>query len=66
MTPRKRAKIVSLHEQASMSQRNIAKTVEVSKGSVYNILKQKRECGNVDIKRKGKYEGNEKQGNVMI
>ena len=37
-----------------MSERKIAKTVGVSKGSVYNILKQKRESGKVDIKRKGK------------
>ena len=53
ITPSKRAKIVTLHEHTSMSQRKIAKTVGVSKGSVYNILKQKQESGNVDIKRKG-------------
>ena len=53
ITPRKRGKIVTLHEHTSMSHRKIAKTVGVSKGSVYNILKQKQESGNVDIKRKG-------------
>ena len=66
ITPRKRAKIVTLHEHTSMSQRKIAKTVGVSKGSVYNILKQKQESGNVDIKRKAIVEGNERRPNVMI
>ena len=45
------AKIITLYEHTSMSQRKIAKTVGVSKGSVYHILKQKkREHGNVNIK----------------
>ena len=54
ITPRKRGKSVTVHKHTSMSQRKIAKTVGVSKGSVYHILKQKRESGKIDIKRKRK------------
>jgi len=54
ITPRKRAKIVTLHEHTGMSQRKIAETVGVSQGSVSSILKQKKETRNVEIKRKGK------------
>ena len=54
ITPRKRAKIVTLREHTTISQRKIAKTVGVSLGSVSSILKQKRETGNVEVQRKGK------------
>ena len=54
ITPRKRAKIVTLREHTTISQRKIAETVGVSLGSVSSILKQKRETGNVEVKRKGR------------
>ena len=54
ITPRKRAKIVTLREHTTISQRKIAETVGVSLGSVSSILKQKRETGNVEVQRKGR------------
>ena len=53
ITPRKRAKIVTLCEHTTISQRKIAETVGVSLGSVSSILKQKRETGNVEVQQKG-------------
>ena len=38
ITPRKQAKIVTLREHTTISQRKIAKTVGVSLGSVSSIL----------------------------
>ena len=49
ITPRKRAKIVTLRDHTTMYQRKIAESVGVSLGSVSSILKQKRETGNVEI-----------------
>ena len=54
ITPRNRAKIVTLREHTTMSQRKIAETVGVSLGSVSSILTQKRETGNVEVQRKGR------------
>ena len=56
ITPRKRAKIVTLREHTTISQRKIAETVDVNLGSVSSILKQKRETGNVEVQRKGRCE----------
>ena len=61
ITPRKRAKIVTLRDHTTMSQRKIAESVGVSLGSVSSILKQKRETGKVEV-----VEGKEKLLNVMI
>ena len=66
ITPRKRAKIVILREHTTISQRKIAETVGVSLGSVSSILKQKRETGNVEVQRKGRWEEKEKLPNAMI
>ena len=52
ITPRKRAKIVTLRDHTTMSQRKIVESVGVSLGSVSSILKQKRETGNVEVQRK--------------
>ena len=52
ITPRKRAKIVTLRDHTTMSQRKIVESVGVSVGSVSSILKQKRETGNVEVQRK--------------
>ena len=52
ITPKKRAKIVTLRDHTTMSQRKIAESVGVSLGSVSSILKQKRETGNVEVQRK--------------
>ena len=49
ITPRKRAKIVTLREHTTISKRKIAETVGVSLGSVSSILKRKRETGNVEV-----------------
>ena len=54
ITPRKRAKIVTLREHTTISQRKIAETVGVSLGSVSSILKRKRETGIVEVQRKGR------------
>ena len=54
ITPRKRAKIVTLRDHTTMSQRKIAESVGVSLRSVSSILKQKRETGNVEAQRKGR------------
>ena len=56
ITPRKRAKIVTLRDHTTMSQRKIAENVDVSLGSVSSILKQKRETENVEIQRKERCE----------
>ena len=52
ITTRKRAKIVTLRNHTTMSQRKIVESVDVSLGSVSSILKQKRETGNVEVQRK--------------
>ena len=54
ITPRKSAKIVTLRDHTTMSQRKIAESVGVSFGSVSSILKQKREAENVEVQRKGR------------
>ena len=66
ITPRKRAKIVTLREHTTISQRKIAENVGVSLGSVSSILKQKRETGNVEFNEKEGVEGKEKLPNAMI
>ena len=43
ITLRRRTKIVTLHEHAGFSQRNIAETVGVSLEAVNKILKQAKE-----------------------
>ena len=55
ITPRRRTRILTLHEHTAMSQRDISKTVGVSRSSVNRIIKLKEEKGHVDIKRKGKW-----------
>ena len=55
ITPRKRAKIVTLRDHTTMPQRKITKSVGFSLGSVSSIFKQKRETGNVEVQRKGRY-----------
>ena len=52
--PRKHAKIVTLHDHTTMSQRKIAESVGVSLRSVSSILKQKREIVNVEVQKKGR------------
>ena len=52
ITPTKRAKIVTLCDHTTMSQRKIAERVGVNLGSVSSILKQKRETGNVEVQEK--------------
>ena len=52
ITPRKRAKIVTLRDHTTMSQRKIAESVGVSIGSVSSTLKQNIETGNVEVQRK--------------
>lgn len=54
ITARKREKIITLSEHTSMTQRDIAKNCLVSLGAVNKLLKQKRETGSVEVKRKGK------------
>ena len=66
ITPRKRAKIVTLREHTTISQRKIAETVGVSSGSVRSILKQKRETGNVEVQQKGRCGRKNKLPNAMI
>ena len=44
-----------LRDHTSKSQRKIAKSVGVSLESLSSILKQKRETGNVEVQRKGRY-----------
>ena len=56
ITPRKRAKIVTLRDHTTMSQRKIAESVGVSLGSVRSIYKQKRKTGNVEVQRKERCE----------
>ena len=55
ITSRKRAKIVTLRDHTTMSQRKIAESVGVRLGSVSSILKPKRETGNVEAQRKRRY-----------
>ena len=54
ITPRKRAKIVTLCDHTTMYQRKIAESVGVSLRSMSSIPKQKRGTGNVEVQRKGR------------
>ena len=54
ITPRKRAKIVTLRVHITMPQRKVDETVGDSLESVSSILKQKRETENVEVQRKGR------------
>ena len=52
ITPRKCAKIVTLRDHTSPSQRKIAVSVGVGLGSASSVFKQKRETGNVEVQKK--------------
>jgi len=54
VTPRKRTKIVTLHEHTSSTYREIAKIVGVSLATVSRVIKLKHDTGSVTPKRKGK------------
>ena len=55
VTPRKRTKIITLHQYGNnMTQRKIAEVVGVSLGVVNKLIRQHRETGNVNVRRKGK------------
>ena len=54
ITPKKQTRIATLHKYASFSKKTIAETVSVRLGAVNKILKQSKETGNVEIRRKGK------------
>jgi transposase len=53
LTPRKRSKIITLHENNSLTQREIAKRCEVSLGAVNKIIKLENEAVSVPSQRKG-------------
>ena len=53
ITPRKRSKIVTLHEHSSMTQRQIAQECKVSLGAVNKIIHLHLQTGTVSPKRKG-------------
>ena len=54
ITPRKRAKILTLHEHTTISQQEISNAVGVNKSSVNRIIMLHNETGHVETKRKGK------------
>ena len=70
ITPRKRAKIVTLRDHTTMPQRKITKSVGLSLGSVSSIFKQKmlksKEKEMLKSKEKEGMEEKEKLPNVMI
>jgi transposase len=53
VTPRKRTKIVTLHEHTAKTYRDIASVVGVSLATVSRVIKLKHETGSVSPKRKG-------------
>lgn len=53
ITPRKRSKIITLHEHSTMTQRAIAKECSVSLGAVNRLIRQKADYGSVSPRRKG-------------
>ena len=53
-TPRKRVKILTLHEHTAKKQREIASIVDVNQSTVSRILKQARTTGTLAPKRKEK------------
>ena len=55
ITSRKRAKIITLRDHTTMSQRKFAESVRVSLRSVSSVLKQKGKTGNVKVQRKERY-----------
>ena len=55
-TPKKQTRIATLQKYASFLKKKIAETVGVSLGAVNRILKQSKETGNVERKRKWKCE----------
>lgn len=54
ITPRKRTKIVTLHEHTDKTYREIAAVVGVSLATVSRVIKLKQETGSFSPKRKGK------------
>lgn len=54
VTPRRRMKIVTLHEHTDKTYRDIARIVGVSPATVSRVVKKKKETGCISPKRKGK------------
>jgi hypothetical protein len=54
LTPRKRSKIIKLHEHTSLTQREIAEQCEVRLGAVKKIIKLKNETDSISPQRKGR------------
>ncbi|KAJ4447111.1 hypothetical protein ANN_09111 [Periplaneta americana] len=52
-TPRKRSKIITLAEQSSMTQRQIAAECHIGLATVNSIIKRYRETGSITTQRKG-------------
>lgn len=52
IAPKKRSKVITLHEHTSLNQRQIAEQCQVSLGSVNNIIKLKNQTKSVSPKRK--------------
>lgn len=54
ITPRKRTKIITLHDHTSKTYREIASTVGVSSATVSRVIKLQKVFGSISPKRKGK------------
>ena len=54
VSPRKRANILTLRENADKSYREISKIVGASKSTLSRVVKMKKETGTATPKRKGK------------
>jgi hypothetical protein len=54
LTPRKRRKIITLHEHTSLARGEFAEQSEASSGAVSKIIKLKSETGSVSPQRKGR------------
>lgn len=54
LTPKKRSKIITLHEYSHMTQRDIASVCQVSVGVVNKLIRQRIETGSISPKRKGR------------
>ena len=53
-TPRKRASVISLYKHSVLYQKNIAKSLKMSRATVCRIIKQFNATGSVTPQRKGK------------
>ena len=66
ITPKKRASIIALKEHAGLSIRQISKKMKVAKSTVGDILKRKKDTGNLQHCDKEDVEENARQHLAMI